>query len=173
MNFNNRYNPLLKDMHKISMNNVSNNMNNINNMYMYMSTNSNNFKSNFNNMNNNNNSNMQENFKNKQMINSFPNNNIYLANNNNLYNNMQENKDDIITLYFEFSNKKQIYIYVNSNSYFRDVIRELREKYSWLNDLQIIDYKYNEKSVDYNKTLEENLIKDSSVIKVIENKCNN
>ena len=167
MNFNNRYNPLLKDMHKISMNNVSNNMNNINNMYMYMSTNSNNFKSNFNNMNNNN-SNMQENFKNKQMINSFPNNNIYLANNNNLYNNMQENKDDIITLYFEFSNKKQIYIDVKISLYFRDVIKELKEKYSWLNDLNIIDYKFNGKSVNMDKIIWTNSIKDSSVIQVIE-----
>ena len=157
---------------------------------MHMPPNNNNFKNSFNIMNKSNN-NIQGNILNnknmminninnfnkmnnnniiQQINNNFPNNNIYLDNNNNLYNNMPEykNKNDTITLYFEFSNKKRIYIDTKSTSYFRDVIRDLRERFSWLNDIQIKDYKHNGKSVDHNKTLYENLIKNLSVIKIIE-----
>ena len=101
-------------------------------------------------------------------INNIPNNNINCSNNN-LYNNISKNENDYITIYFELSNNKQLYMDVKSSSYFRDVIKELRGNFPWLNDLQIIDYKYNGKSVDYNKTLEQNLIQDSAVIKVIDN----
>ena len=110
------------------------------------------------------------------MNNNILNNNINLSNNNNQmnnnnnYNNISEieNGNDYITIYFELSNNKQIYMDVKSISYFKDVIRDLRAKYSWLNEIQIKDYKYNGKSIDSNKTLEQNLIKDSSVIKIID-----
>ena len=112
---------------------------------------------------NNNQNNMNNN------INISNNNNNQMNNNNNSYDNMLGDKDDYITIYFELSNNKQIYLDVKRTSYFRDVIRELRQKYSWLNDVQIRDYKYNGKSVDHNKTLEQNLIKDSSLINIIDN----
>ena len=194
INFNNQCNQGLNIRNdKFGNNNINiyiNNKNEKNMNNIHMPPNNNNFKNSFNIMNKNNN-NIQGNILNnknmminninnlnkmnnnniiKQINNNFPNNNIYLDNNNNLYNNMPEykNKNDSITLYFEFSNKNKIYIDTKSSSYFRDVIRDLREKYSWLNDIQIKDYKHNGKSVDHNKTLYENLIKNSSVIKIIE-----
>ena len=108
--------------------------------------------------------------------NNILNNNNYLDNNNNQKNNNNnpnniiledKNENEFITIYFMLSNQKQLYFDVKSTSYFKDVIRDLRECFTWLNYIQIIDYKYNGKSVDPNKTLEENLIKDSSVINII------
>ena len=172
-------------------NNVKNNYkaNNMNNMHYSMNNNNfNHFNINNNNINNMQNNiinsnnmihnNMNNNFKSQQINNNFQNNNNYCVFNNNNnqknYNNNNyniisedKNENNYITLYFQFSNNKQIYIDVKSTSYFRDVISELREKYSWLNDIQIIDYKYNGKSIEYNKTLQENHIKDSSLINII------
>ena len=185
-NFNNQYN---MNMNNNNINNMNNN--NINNMNRNFINNNNMMPNNFNNqnnmnnnMNNNNINNMNRNFinNNNMMPNNFNNqnnmnnninipnnNNNQMNNNNNCYDRMLEDKNDIITIYFELSNNKQIYLDVKRTSYFRDVIRVLRQKYSWLNDLQIRDYKYNGKSVDYNKTLEQNLIKDSSLIRIIDN----
>ena len=148
----------------IMMNNniISQQMNNNipnNNIFM-----SNNNKMNSNSINNQMNNNNNSNRNNNQVANQNNQNNNY--NLNTITEDKKEN--DLITLYFEFSNNKQIYIDVKSSLYFRDVIKELREKYSWLNDLKIIDYKFNGKSVEKNKTLGEISIKDSSVIEVIE-----
>ena len=157
-------------MNNNNFNNMNNN--NFNNMNKNFINNNNMMPNNFNNS-----INMNNNIIKQQMNNNNPNNNIYLVNNNqmnnnnNSYNNKleSENGNDYITIYFELSNNKQIYMDAKRTSYFRDVVRNLREKYSWLNDIQIRDYKHNGKSVDHNKTLEQNLIKDSSLIRIIDN----
>ena len=178
-NFINMNSNNLKNMNINSINNnnmIPNNINNanimnnkiINQQMKNNIPNNNNFMVNNNQMNGNiinnqmnNNNNNNSNNNNNQMINQ--NNNNYL----NII--VEDNKEnDLITLYFEFSNKKQIYIDVKSSLYFREVIKELKEKYSWLNDLKIIDYKFNGNSVKMDKTLGANSIKDSSVINVIE-----
>ena len=99
------------------------------------------------------------------------NNNNQENENNNLNNSILEdkNENEFIAIYFMFNNQKKLHIDAKRNSYFKDVLKDLRERYLWLNEIQIIDYKYNDNSVDPNKTLEENLIKDSSVINIINN----
>ena len=167
----NNANNMSNSMKNYNYNNYFNNNNNVGDMNVNIRNNNNMMPNNFNNYNN-----MNNNIINQQMNNNILNNNNYLDNNNNQKNNNNnpnniiledKNENEFITIYFMLSNQKQLYFDVKSTSYFKDVIRDLRECFTWLNYIQIIDYKYNGKSVDPNKTLEENLIKDSSVINII------
>ena len=135
---------------------------------------------NFNNSNNNNN---QNNFNNGNQINNnnqnnFNNNNdnINEANSNensseNLEeqtNNFTEIARDKITLYFDFKNGKQIYLDVKKEIKFDEAIKQLMEKYEWLKKIKIKMFIHRKNVVDVNKTVDENGIKDSSKISIIE-----
>ena len=73
-----------------------------------------------------------------------------------------------ITLYFEFSNGKQIYLDVNDTLKFEEVIEKLKNKYDWLNNIEIKDFLFNGKHISRSKTVKANGLVDSSKIIVIE-----
>ena len=85
---------------------------------------------------NNNNINMCQNFMNiSNFQNKYSKINNKLNSNNNIDNNNRVKK--IITLLFNISNKKYIFI-ENISMIFSDVINQLKCKYLWLNKLNII-----------------------------------
>ena len=87
------------------------------------------------------------------------------VNENNLNSN-EDNKD--IVLYFIFTNGKELFLDVKESFYFRDVIKELFNKYLWLKYMDINDYKYNGVNILMDKTVKENGLKDNSYIDIIE-----
>ena len=104
---------------------------------------------------------------------NFPNNqnqNIQNASSPNIGNNDSgsENNNDEITLYFNFRNDKQIYIDVDKNIKFSEVIDRLKEKYEWLKPMKILGFMINGRKIDPNKSCAENRIEDSSKILIIE-----
>ena len=160
-----------------NINQINNNMPMINNHNIQSNQimNNNNFgNNNFNNQNEQINSNMNHN----NLVNSnFNNNNINIKQENmkNNNNNGEEylnynppGRKDEITIYFDFKNGKQIYIDVEKNIKFSEVIERLKEKYDWLNTIKIESFLCGGKKVDLNKTCEENNIVDSSKIFIID-----
>ena len=111
------------------------------------------------NMNNNNSNNYMSNAQ----MNSNMNNNNYMNNNNNMELN---EKNGQITIYFKLKNGKEIFLDTNDNYYFKDVIGQLFRKYNWIQNIEIIDFIFNEKRVKINKTLKELGIKNNSRIKI-------
>ena len=120
---------------------------------------------------NNNINNMNNNIFINPIINNNKNINInsFSFNNNEILNINNNNEDDeIITLYFTFSNQKQLYINVKQSIYFSEVIKELENKYSWIKNLKIESYLYEGIQVPLDKTLKEIGLKDNSTILIIE-----
>ena len=83
-------------------------------------------------------------------------------------NNFTEIARDKITLYFDFKNGKQIYLDVKKEIKFDEAIKQLMEKYEWLKKIKIKMFIHRKNVVDVNKTVDENGIKDSSKISIIE-----
>ena len=115
-----------------------------------------------NNQNNQNNINMDNNhFDNNKMV-----------GNNDETGTLNENtfikREGEITIYFDFKNGKQIYIDINKKTIFSEVIKELKEKYEWLNNINIKYFLYNGKYIDVDKSCEENNIVDSAKISIID-----
>ena len=106
-----------------------------------------------------------------QIIQSNQNINIHNSVNPNIENNNNNGpstNDDEITIYFNFRNDKQIYLDVNKNIKFNEVINQLKEKYEWLKPIKILGYVINGRSIEMNKSCAENGIEDSSKILIIE-----
>ena len=118
-----------------------------------------------------------------QMNNNMPSVNIHNSQNNhnmsniNLGNPITENNNetyinnvnnDLITLYFNFQNEKQIYIDINKNTKFKEVINQLTEKYEWLSSIHIRSFMLGRNEIDENKSCVENGLEDSSKIDIIE-----
>ena len=183
--FNNNNNPMI--MNNNMQNNNAFQMNNNQNPNRFVNQNNNNI------MLNNNQQISQNNFAQNQNQRPMPvsnpinnqnnqNNNINMNINNSANNQMMDNdnesenqNDNIlsknegeITIYFDFKNGKQIYIDVNVKTIFREVINQLKEKYEWLNNINIKCFLYNGRTVDINKTCEENNIAESAKISIID-----
>ena len=73
-----------------------------------------------------------------------------------------------ITLYFHFSNGKPLYLDINPNIYFKDVVKELYSKYLWLNSIVIICYIFEGKEISFDKKVQEIGLKDNSIILIKE-----
>ena len=131
------------------------------------------------NMNNNFNNNMQQ--FNQNSNNNFigNNNNInFMMNNQNINNinfndnqmnlNIAQNQEDeknLIFVTFTFSNGNQIYIDVNKNQTFLNTITQLEYKYEYIKNINKKKFFFNNKIIkDYNKTLSQLKIEDSSNI---------
>ena len=115
---------------------------------------------NINNMNVNNNLNNM-NVKNNNM-NNFLNNIMNLNNMNNINN----NKERLIFVTFTFEKYgKQIFLDVDENETFGDMVKELKEKYNWLRSLSIKKFFFNNKEINnFNKKVKElNLINNSDI----------
>ena len=84
----------------------------------------------------------------------------------NIENNSEISKE--ICLYFEFNNGKELYLDVEESCSFEKVIEKLNEKYLWLKNIEIKDYKINSTSILKNKTVKENKLVDNSTINIIE-----
>ena len=76
--------------------------------------------------------------------------------------------DKNITLYFNFSNGKELYLDVKETDYFSEVKNELYNKYSWLSNINIIGFLFNGVKISEDKTVKENGLKDNSQIMMIE-----
>ena len=111
---------------------------------------------------------------NKYTSNVHKNNNINLYKNYNQisYNNIMSKKNEKenkeITLYFKFKNGKELYLDVKENYIFQEVINQLENKYLSIKNLNIIDYRFNGKTISKTKTVEENGLKNNSYIDIIE-----
>ena len=126
-----------------------------------------NYKENMNNIDNSNN--------NTNYINNNINNNNYYNNNNNINNNNTNyNNDDEICLYFRFiQNQKELYIEVNENEIFENIIKKLVSKYDTLDNSIINEYSFNfkkKKIVDFKKTAKQLGLINDSYIEVKKNK---
>ena len=101
------------------------------------------------------------------IIQTNPNNYLRSEYNNNIDNYSNSTKDNI-TLLFKFSNGKDLYLDVEENITFNEVIKELKKKYLWLNDIKIKNFFFNGKIIPTQKTLKEIGIKDGSLIIISE-----
>ena len=168
MNNNTNYNNMNNNINNNNMNN-----NNMNNNNMANDTNNNNMNNN--NINNNNmnnimnNNNMNNNINNNNMNNNYKdnivNNSLNNINDNLSQNNIQENP---ITIIFSFKKyKKQIYLDVNKNDSFENVLRQLEEKYNWLDQLKDKKYFFEGKYItNKNLTVDRLGLKDNSDITI-------
>ena len=95
------------------------------------------------------------------------NNNQIVKLTENNFNNIQSNE---ISLSFVFSKRdiNKLYLNVKESSYFREVIKELQNKYSFLKDIEIDYYLFNGNIIYLNKTVKENGLKQNSEIVLIE-----
>ena len=170
MNNNNNMNNNNMNNNNMNNNNINNNTNNnIINM-------SNNWNNNMmgNNLKNANNDNLNSN-----QINNMQNNNILLKeqgdlsfSKNKLKTEVENNtklNEQIVFLTFTFEKyNKNIFIEVDGNDKFNEVIQKLEEKYSWLTTINNKIYYYNGNQIpNFNLTLNELGIVDNSDIKVI------
>ena len=88
---------------------------------------------------------------------------------NNTNNNNNNGNIQLITLHLELKNGKELYLEVKENSYFKDVIEELNNKYLWLQKLGKIDYCTSVgNKINRDKTVKENRLSDGSIIMIIE-----
>ena len=85
---------------------------------------------------------------------------------NNIENNGKISKE--ISLFFVFNNGKELYLDIEESCTFEQVIEKLNEKYLWLKNIEIKDYKINSTSILKNKTVKENKLVDNSTINIIE-----
>ena len=168
-------------------NNIINNQNINNNNFQ---NNNNNFPYNFENMNNYNMNNLDNkiqtniNINNKSQINNIQQQQLNPNQNNNINSNIpddnniqsedeyisEENNPDLIFIKFTFKKVKQIYIDVDKNSKFKDVLSQLEDKYEWLKDIENKYYIFNDKKIeDFNQNILDLGIKDSSDIFILTN----
>ena len=136
-------------------------------LYTYDLNNTNNYYYNTNKMSNN---------VDNNMINYINNNNINHSNINNHLNNFnnlqhqQKNKNisdvrDIFLLFTVSYNKRQIFLEVNSNMIFLDVVKELINKYSWLKiNINNTTFTREKDKISIDKTIEENGLKSNDEI---------
>ena len=61
-----------------------------------------------------------------------------------------------------------IYIDINKNTKFKEVINQLTEKYEWLSSIHIRSFMLGRNEIDENKSCVENGLEDSSKIDIIE-----
>ena len=145
------YNNNVNEKNNIINNTINNdNINNKNNSNNYIN---NNLEANSNNMNN------------KMMNNNNPN---FINNNENKIPKNNEEDSLQITLYFRFKNGKELYLDTLLSYHFDQVIKELKDKYAWLNNIVIKCFSFKEKIIDDKKTLKEIGLNDNSIINVFE-----
>ena len=145
-----------------SMNNMNNNMNIMNNNNLNMKINNSYNNNGIVNFNNNFNNNISNNSNNQ-------NNNIISQNNNSGNNNKSIQKDIFLTFTFQKYNK-QIFLDINANDTFSNILEELTEKYNWLNSIKGKKYFLNEREIkenEFSKTAESLGIKDNSNIVIV------
>ena len=166
MNMNNNMNNNMYNKMNNNMNNINNDINNkYNNSNNKMFNNLNIYSNmNFNNMKNYNAINMSEN-KNLKGINNIQNNNILNSQSNLM--SFSQNNLTYLTFTFEKYNKN-IFIEVDGNDKFIEVIKKLEKKYIWLETIKNKLYIYDKKQIgNFNLTLNELGIVEDLVIKVI------
>jgi bacterioferritin (cytochrome b1) len=153
---------------------MNNNFNNMNNIKMDNNINNMNLRSDM----NNGNSNVSKNSNIDGIINMQNNNMVNVKDN---LEDLSQNKlktevenstkvnEKIVFLTFTFEKyQKNIFIDVNGNDKFEEVIKKLEEKYSWLTTIKNKIYIYGNAEIkNYNMTLNELGIVDNSDIKVI------
>ena len=130
------------------------------------------FENNIHNLNNlNNNMNMMGNINMNMFNNNFTNNNMNIMNNNQ----SQQNQDNFIFVTFTLKkNLKQMYIDVNENESFGNMIKILEDKYSFLKNIPNKTYSYKGKIItDFNQTLKHLNINENSDIFILDDDNNN
>ena len=73
-----------------------------------------------------------------------------------------------INLYFLFKNGKELYLDVKESFIFKQVIEQLNDKYLWLKDIGIKEYRINNKKISENKSVKDNKLKDNDTVVIIE-----
>ena len=172
MNMNMNMNNMQNQMNMANNNNNFNmmNMNNMNNMFNQININGINNQMGMNypmNMNNQMNNQMNMNKFNTPINNMKVNTNMVLNNiNKNNNNNFQDEDENTIFVTFTFDiNKKQIYLDVNENRTFENVISLLQDKYNWFGMIKNKKYFFNNQEITNYKLSLKNLgIKESSDI---------
>ena len=169
MGMNNTNNAGMNNTNNVGMNNMEmNNMNNAGMNNMGMNNTNNAGMNNMNNvaMNNMNNMGMNINNKNAQMM-----------NNNGNMNNKTTNVNKTIFLTFTFeAYNKQIFIDVDENEIFQNLIKELEDKYNWLKSIKNRSYFYQSQQIkNLNLSIKELNIPDNSniIIKIKKNNLKN
>lgn len=79
------------------------------------------------------------------------------------------NKAKEINLIFHIIDK-ELFLDAKESMIFNEVIRQLKEKYIWLESMNINNYQYNEIKINIEKSVKENNLKDNADIIIIENK---
>ena len=164
--FNNNFNNMMP--HNF-INNMPNNMMNMNSNNMFMNNNMNMMMNNQNLINNNN---FHNNMRNNMLIqNNSNNNNMNQMNINN--NNLQKNsnltktKGKDMTIFFKLKNDQQFYIDVDETEIFKDVVKKLKEKNKELKDINIKEYRLNNKKIKKKRSIKDLGIQNNSLIDII------
>ena len=98
--------------------------------------------------------------------NNFIKNEINNQNQENINNIFDKEEDKEINLIFLIINK-ELNLDVKENNKFNEVINQLYSKFLWLEIMNIIDCKFNGKSIEKDKTVKENGLEDNSNIELI------
>ena len=150
---------------------IKNNLTMINKDIKVKNPSSKNINNNITNFNQNSNKIIQKNkINNSNLVNMKP-NSLAFENQNvntNIINHEKKTEDKYITLYFKFSNGKELYLDVKNIKTFSEVINELKYKYSWLQNIKIKNFLFKEKPIFPNKSLKEIGLEDNSTIYIIE-----
>ena len=155
-------------------NNINNMNNNSNNNKMFNNLNNMNFNNmktyNVINMNENKNLIQINNIQNNNMVNSQENLMSFYQNNNlkiEVENNTNLNEQLVFLIFIIEKYNRYLFIEVNENDKFEEVIKKLEEKYSWLATINNKLYIYDKKQIsNFNMTLNELGIVDDSEIKI-------
>ena len=76
--------------------------------------------------------------------------------------------DEEINLYFLFKNRKELYLDVKESCNFKQVIKQLNEKYLWLKYIEIKEFRFGNNKISEKKSVKDNKLKNNSIIDIIE-----
>ena len=80
----------------------------------------------------------------------------------------KSNRPKKIMVYFKFRKAgEEIYLEIGNNEKFKKAIIELKEKYAWLKTIKNMEFKFHNKLIDDDKTMEENGLEDCDYIDIV------
>ena len=165
--FNNNFNNMMPSNF---INNMPNNMMKMNSNNMFMNNNMNMIINNQNLIKNNN---FANNMSNNMLIQNNSNNNnvnqMNINNNNNLpkNSNLTKTKGKDMTIFFRLKNDQQFYIDVDETEIFKEVVKKLKEKNKELKDINIKEYRLNNKKIKKKRSIKDLGIQNNSLIDII------
>ena len=111
-------------------------------------------------------SNKEEIFNNNNNKNNESSNNSNFNENLDILNSSTKTKNEQIYICFIINETKELYLQVKISSTFNDVIKDLKEKYDWLQYYKEMIFNFKNQKIDKNKTINDLGIKENDIITI-------